>query len=199
MTRYFRTILGVAACLMPATALAQAAGTLEPPSAFAGIADEHERSVALFKEAGKVLQNPRCVDCHPAGDRPLQGNDEHLHEPPVRRGADGHGVAGLHCATCHQAANFDAVAMPGHPDWHLAPLSMAWQGRSLGQICEQIKDPARNGDRSLSQIVEHMSHDSLVGWGWAPGAGREPAPGSQAVLGALMKAWIDTGAACPAS
>lgn len=199
MTGYLRTILGLAACLVPATALAQAARTLEPPSAFAGIADQHERSVALFKEAGKVLQNPRCVNCHPAGDRPLQGNDEHLHEPPVRRGPDGHGVAGLHCATCHQAANFDAVAMPGHPEWHLAPLSMAWQGRSLGQICEQLKDPARNGGRSLSQIVEHVSHDSLVGWGWAPGAGREPAPGSQAVLGELMKAWVDTGAACPAS
>jgi hypothetical protein len=199
MTRYLRTILGVAAFLVPVTALAQAARTLEPPSAFSGIADPHERSVALFKEAGKVLQNPRCVNCHPAGDRPLQGNDEHLHEPPVRRGPDGHGVAGLHCATCHQAANFDAVAMPGHPDWHLAPLSMAWQGRSLGQICEQIKDPTRNGGRSLSQIVEHMSHDSLVGWGWAPGAGREPAPGSQVVLGDLIRAWVDTGAACPAS
>jgi hypothetical protein len=199
MTRYLRTILGVAACLVPVTALAQAARTLEPPSAFSGIADPHERSVALFKEVGKVLQNPRCVNCHPAGDRPLHGNDEHLHEPPVRRGPDGHGVAGLHCATCHQAANFDAVAMPGHPDWHLAPLSMAWQGRSLGQICEQIKDPTRNGGRSLSQIVEHMSHDSLVGWGWAPGAGRESAPGSQVVLGELIRAWVDTGAACPAS
>ena len=199
MTRYLRTILGVAACLVPATALAQAARTLEPPSAFAGISDQHERSVALFKEAGKVLQNPRCVNCHPAGDRPLQGDDEHLHEPSVRRGPDGHGVAGLHCATCHQAANFDAVAMPGHPDWHLAPLSMAWQGRSLAQICEQIKDPTRNGGRSLSQIVEHMSHDSLVGWGWAPGAGREPVPGSQVVLGELIRAWVDTGAACPAS
>ena len=199
MNRYLRTILGVAACLVPATAFAQAARTLEPPGAFSGIADQHERSVALFMEAGKVLQNPRCVNCHPAGDRPLQGNDEHLHEPPVRRGPDGHGVAGLHCATCHQAANFDAVAMPGHPDWHLAPLSMAWQGRSLAQICEQIKDPTRNGGRTLSQIVEHMSHDSLVGWGWSPGAGREPAPGSQAVLGELIRAWVDSGAACPAS
>ena len=199
MTRYVRSVLGLAACLVPATTLAQGARTLEPPSAFAGIADQHERSVALFKEAGKVLQNPRCVNCHPAGDRPLQGDDEHLHEPPVRRGPDGHGAAGLHCATCHQAANFDAVAMPGHPDWHLAPVAMAWQGRSLGQICEQIKDPARNGGRSLSQIVEHMSHDSLVGWGWAPGAGREPAPGSQATLGALIKAWVDTGAVCPKS
>jgi hypothetical protein len=44
---------------------------------------------------------------------------------------------------------------------------------------------------------EHMAHDSLVGWGWAPGGQREPAPGTQAQFGALIKAWIDTGAACP--
>ena len=197
MTRYFRTILGVAACFLPAMALAQAERTLERPSAFAGIADSHERSVALFKDAGKVLQNPRCVNCHPAGDRPLQGNDEHLHEPPVRRGLDGHGVAGLHCTTCYQAANFDAVAMPGHPDWHLAPLSMAWQGRSLSQTCEQLKDPARNGGRSPQQILAHLADDPLVGWAWSPGFGREPAPGTQKELAALIEAWLDTGAVCP--
>jgi len=43
-----------------------------------------------------------------------------------------------------------------------------------------------------------MSHDSLVGWGWNPGDGREPAPGTQAEFGDLIKAWVDTGAACPA-
>ena len=31
----------------------------------------------------------------------------------------------------------------------------------------------------------------------ASGAGREPAPGSQEQVGALIKAWIDTGAHCP--
>jgi len=196
MSRRLLTAAGVA-CLLPALAAAQVAPTLEPPSAFAGIGDERQRSEALFVEAGKVLQSPRCVNCHPAGDRPLQGTDEHLHEPLVRRGPDGHGAAGLHCATCHPSANYDAVGMPGHPDWHLAPLSMAWQGRSLVHICEQLKDPVRNGGRSLQQIVEHMSHDSLVGWAWAPGAGREPAPGTQAMLGQLIKAWVDTGAVCP--
>ena len=56
---------------------------------------------------------------------------------------------------------------------------MAWQGKSLGQICEQIKDRKRNGGKSLAQIHEHMAHDTLVGWGWAPGGDREPAPGTQ--------------------
>ena len=52
--------------------------------------------------------------------------------------------------------------------------------------------------RSMADLVHHMAEDSLVGWGWSPGAGRTPAPGSQQVFGALIKAWADTGAACPA-
>ena len=79
----------------------------------------------------------------------------------------------------------------------LAPIEMAWIGRSLGQICEQIKDPKRNGGKSMDQIVEHMAHDSLVGWGWHPDAGRKAAPGTQDQFGALIKAWVDNGAACP--
>jgi hypothetical protein len=171
--------------------------TLQAPSAFANIADPAQRSAALFVEAGKVLLHPRCVNCHPAGDRPLQGDTGALHEPWVRRGPDGFGPPGLRCATCHPAANYDAVRMPGHPKWHLAPAEMAWEGRTLTQICEQIKDPARNGGHSLKEIVEHMANDSLVGWGWTPGLGRQPAPGTQVQFGALFKAWLETGAACP--
>jgi hypothetical protein len=189
--------VGLAGWLAPNPAVAQGGGTLRPPSAFAGIADERRRSAALFVEAGKVLQHPRCVNCHPSGDRPLQGADGRPHQPWVRRGPGGHGVAGLRCAACHQAANYEAVGMPGHPNWHLAPASMGWQGRSLAAICAQIKDPARNGGHNLAQIVEHMAHDSLVGWAWSPGVGREPAPGTQGGLGALIRAWADTGAVCP--
>ncbi|HEV8675832.1 MAG TPA: Isoquinoline 1-oxidoreductase subunit [Methylomirabilota bacterium] len=176
---------------------AQGPRQLRPPSAFVGIGDPAQRSAALFVEASKVLQHPRCVNCHPAGDRPLQGEDGRPHQPGVHRGSDGHGVAGLHCTACHQAANYDAVGMPGHPKWHLAPASMAWQGRSLAEVCGQIKDPTRNGGHSLAEIVEHMTHDSLVGWAWSPGVGREPVPGTQAEFGALIKAWVDTGAVCP--
>jgi hypothetical protein len=74
---------------------------------------------------------------------------------------------------------------------------MAWQGRSLAQICEQIKDPQRNGHRTLAQIHAHMAHDDLVGWAWHPGGARTPAPGTQARFGALVDAWIRTGAQCP--
>jgi hypothetical protein len=104
----------------------------------------------------------------------------------------------MRCPTCHQAANFDPGRVPGHPKWHLAPASMAWQGLTLAQICAQLKDLARNGGLTLDQIVEHVAHDDLVGWGWNPGADRAPAPGTQAAFGTLIKAWVDSGAACPA-
>ena len=179
----------------PAPALA--AEALRPVGEFAGIADEAQRSTALFEEAGKVLQHPRCVNCHPAGDRPLQGTDGHLHIPAVQRGDGGIGVAGLRCTTCHGQANYDAAGVPGHPEWHLAPIEMAWEGLTLGQICEQVKDPERNGGKDMAELVEHMAEDSLVGWGWSPGAGREPAPGTQQAFGELIRAWADTGAVCP--
>ena len=190
-------VMAAAMCLAPDLAVAQGGRELRSPAAFADIADPAQRSVALFLEAGKVLQHPRCINCHPAGDRPLQGAYRHLHQPAVRRGADGLGAAGLRCTTCHQTANYDAVGIPGHAKWRLAPTAMAWQGRSLGQICAQVKDPARNGGHSVAEIVEHMAHDTLVGWAWVPGGEREPAPGTQAAFGALVKAWADSGAVCP--
>lgn len=170
---------------------------LQPPESFAGIADRSERSRALFIEAGKVIQSPRCLNCHPVGERPTQGDDMHPHSPLVVRGLDDKGAVGMRCTTCHQSANFDSSGVPGHPLWHVAPRSMAWQQRSLAQICTQIKDPRRNGGRTLAQVQQHMSSDSLVGWAWQPGGTRTPAPGTQAEFGALVAAWIDTGAACP--
>ena len=87
--------------------------------------------------------------------------------------------------------------MPGHPAWHLAPREMAWEGKTLGEICRQINDPERNGGRSLADLAEHIGNDTLVGWAWQPGLGRTPAPGTQKAAGRLVEAWIETGAACP--
>jgi hypothetical protein len=174
-----------------------AGGALKSVSAFAEIAHEKERSVAIFTEAGKVIQHPRCLNCHPVGDRPTQGEDGHPHIPLVVRGAGGFGAIGMQCPTCHQRTNVEFAGVPGHPLWHLAPIEMAWQGKSLGEICVQIKDPERNGGMSLDELIHHMSEDSLVGWGWNPGDDRTPAPGTQEQFGALIKAWVETGAACP--
>jgi hypothetical protein len=42
--------------------------------------------------------------------------------------------------------------------------------------------------------VHHIGTDTLVGWAWAPGFGRRPAPGTQKQAGALVEAWVQTGA-----
>ena len=176
---------------------------LRPLASFSGISDQAERSRALFNEIAKVVTHPRCMNCHPAGNHPLQGDDRHEHLPPVPRGDAGLGVAGVNCATCHTERNFTLVgtatykSIPGHPRWQLAPMEMAWEGKSVSQICQQLKDPARNGGRTLALLHEHFAKDDLVAWGWAPGEGREPAPGNQQQLGALVQAWIESGAECP--
>jgi hypothetical protein len=107
------------------------------------------------------------------------------------------GLAAMRCSSCHGDANFDPGRVPGHPAWHLAPPEMAWEGKTVAEICIQIRDPARNGGRTLADLIEHIGDDTLVGWAWHPGVGRTPAPGTQEEAKALVEAWIDTGAACP--
>jgi hypothetical protein len=172
-------------------------GQLASVESFSSIADPAARSAAIFTELGKVLTHPRCLNCHPAGDRPRQGDLSRLHQPPVWRGADGFGLPAMRCPICHLQANFDPAGMPGNPIWHLAPREMGWEGKTLGEICAQIKDPARNGNRALASLIEHIGEDHLVGWAWEPGYGRQSAPGTQKQAGALVEAWIDTGAVCP--
>jgi hypothetical protein len=191
------SIRAAAALLVVLAAAPVQALDLRSPDSFSSIGDRDARARALFAEAGKVIQHPRCLNCHPVGERPSQGIDMHPHSPLVVRGADDKGAIGMRCTTCHQGANFDASGVPGHPLWHVAPVEMAWQQRTLAQICAQVKDPRRNGGKTLAQLHEHMAHDSLVGWAWHPGAAREPAPGTQEQFGALIAAWIESGAACP--
>ena len=198
-------VLGVAAaCGAPQSPPTPVARMREVPHTelhavadFMTIGDRADRSRALFAEAARVLMHPRCVNCHPAGDTPHQGMQLQAHDPPVVRGPDNHGVPGNECTTCHQERNQELPRVPGAPRWHLAPIEMAWAGKSASSICNQIKDPRRNGGKTLAQIVDHSAHDELVAWGWHPGHDREPAPGTQEQFGALVAAWADTGAECP--
>jgi hypothetical protein len=167
------------------------------PAAHVAPADRTAESRALFTQMARVLMHPRCVNCHPADDSPRQRDDHELHDPPVTRGPADSGVPAMQCTTCHQDRNAELARVPGAPGWKLAPKSAAWLGATPSVICAQIKDPARNGGRTLAQIQQHLAHDPIVAWGWAPGADREPAPGTQAELGALAQRWIDSGAECP--
>ena len=157
-------------------------------------------SSAAFLQVYRVLTSPRCQNCHPPGDAPLQGDDGHEHLQNVKRGKDGHGVYGMHCDACHQAKNLAGEHMPpGNPKWAL-PLpeqKMVFVGRSPGELCRQLKDTKQNGGRTLAMLLDHVANDDLVGWAWNPGDGRTPPPLSRVETAAQMKVWVEGGAACP--
>ena len=154
---------------------------------------------ASFDPIATVVMHPRCMNCH-QDESPLQTDAATLHQPLVVRGKDGHGAPTQQCQTCHQATNAADGFVPGVPNWRLAPLSMKWQGLTKGQICEEVKDPARNGGRrSGKDIIEHMKVDPLVLWAWAPGLGRTPPPLSHPKFVEALETWVTAGMPCPPS
>lgn len=155
-----------------------------------------------FDKMMAVLTHKRCVNCHPAGDRPRQGEDSHYHNFGVRRGEDGHGSPALQCATCHQQENNDYSGVPGAPEWHLAPLKMQWEGLSRVEIARSILDPARNGGRTLEETVHHLTEHELVLWAWEPGMDangvpREKPPVPKDEYIKAVKEWAAAGAPIP--
>jgi len=168
-------------------------------AARSGAADG-DASIAAWNVVYGVLQSPRCMNCHPAGDVPLQGDDSHAHAQYVQRGHDGSGLFAMRCATCHQNQNVEGVHLPpGAPGWRLpaADMPLVFEGRSAGDLCRQLKDPKRNGGRSPEQLFEHIAKDPLVLWGWNPGVGRAPVATSHDELVNAMRTWIDGGCGCP--
>ena len=152
---------------------------------------------ALFEPIGNVVTHPRCLNCHQV-EAPHQTDAVLAHAQRIVRGADGHGAPTMQCSACHQASNSPDGKVPGVKDWHLAPLSMNWAGLSKAQICEQLKDPKRNGNHTTpDQVIEHMKSDPLVLWGWNPGMGRSTPVVSHAELVKALDAWAFAGMPCP--
>lgn len=156
-----------------------------------------------FDKMMKVLTHKRCVNCHPSGDRPRQGEDSHYHNFGVERGPDNHGVAALRCEGCHQHENNDFSGVPGAPEWSLAPLSMRWEGLSRVEIARSMLDRKNNGNKSLSEIVKHLTEHELVLWAWEPGIDadgnpRELPPVSKEDYIQAVKDWAAQGAEIPA-
>jgi hypothetical protein len=69
--------------------------------------------------------------------------------------------------------------------------------KTPAQLCRVLLDKRKNGNRSVEALVEHMSNDPLVAWGWAPGAQREPVPIAKPEFVALLQRWQTAGAPCP--
>jgi len=161
---------------------------------------DHERSLRAFSIVASVLTSPRCMNCHIAGDSPLQGDSSLVHTMNVKRGPDGRGTPAMRCTNCHQDENSQQPhGPPGRPDWRLPPPDkrMAWQGLNIRDLCRTLRDPAMNGGRSTAQLIEHVRQDRLVNWGWDPGLGSSVPPISHDAFVAHFIEWVQSGAACP--
>ncbi len=161
------------------------------------------QGLAAWAKAYEVFSHPRCSNCHVADDKPRwsgpsYGPTAEFHGMNVVADASRDAAGGLACKSCHGAENLPfPKGAPGAPHWALAPVEMAWWDKSAEEICLQIKDPERNGGRTVEQVTEHIVQDALVQWGWAPGPGREAAPYSAAELAHFLSVWNDVGAPCP--
>ncbi len=156
-------------------------------------------SVQAFMQVYKVLMSPRCMNCHPSGDRPLQGDDSHIHTMNVQRGKDGTGLYALKCSNCHQPENTPGLhTPPGNPKWHLPPsnMKMVFQGRSAHDLALQIMDYNRNGHKNKEQLLEH-ARDTLVKAGWQMGEGRTPPPLKYTAFVKVWDTWINKGGYAP--
>lgn len=156
-------------------------------------------SLQAFKQVYAVLMSPRCMNCHPAGNVPLQGEDSHLHAMLPKRGVDGKGVFAMKCANCHQPTNTPGLhTPPGNLNWHLPPahMKMVFEGRSPRQLAKQLIDPDQNGHKDIKKLIEHAD-DGLVLAGWNPGEGRKLPPLTHAEFKKAWIQWLTTGAYAP--
>ena len=201
----FRTIYSIA-ILLSVTGIMAATFTprtervsttpMNTATGIAPIKKDSVTSVKAFVNVYKVLMSPRCMNCHPSGDIPLQGDDNHLHTMAPRRGTDGKGIYAMKCANCHQPTNTPGLhTPPGNPDWHLPPatMRMVFQGRTPHQLAKQLVDPKQNGNKNIEKLLKHAD-DGLVLAGWHPGEGRTLPPMSHAAFKQAWTTWLKTGA-----
>ena len=156
-------------------------------------------SITAFNKVYNVLMHPRCMNCHPTGDIPLQGDNSQIHTMLPQRGPDGKGIATMKCASCHADQGVPGThTPPGNPSWHLPPadMKMVFQGKSARELALQLVNPETNGNKDMKALREH-AHDTLVKSGWNMGGDRELPPISYEEFKEVWFAWIDNGAYAP--
>lgn len=202
--RNFLTVLpfAIAAVVIGIGVIASAQAPLDSNLliADANAADEKiapAKASQLFSPVAAVLRHPRCMNCHPRDDRPRQGDDRHPHLQNIVRGDDNLGFVNGRCTACHRDENSQHSGVPGAPTWHLAPLSMGWQGLGDAELCSTLIDKEKNGGKDIAALVEHMAKDPLVLWGWTPGGDRTPVSTPHPQFVKELTAWADAGAPCP--
>ncbi|WP_069298396.1 hypothetical protein [Neptunicoccus sediminis] len=174
-----------------------------PTGPAVGIVSQQE-GLEAWDRIFAVVSHPRCANCHVGpSDRPMWSGDSYGRTRPhgmnIRAGESRIGAETLPCATCHLGKNSDvAHSPPAVPDdWRLAPVEAHWFGQSAPTICNQLRDPALNGDRTYAELAEHLGHDVILHWAWEPGGTREPAPGTLHSHMEDILVWGAAGMPCP--
>ncbi|MEO1480917.1 MAG: hypothetical protein AAFU77_02345 [Myxococcota bacterium] len=158
----------------------------------------------------EVASHPRCANCHVGpSERPMWSGpsygDARPHGMNVHAGASRIGAeSGLMCNTCHvnssatERANSTPHAAPHISGvWRLAPVEADWYGKDSQFICEQLRDPKRNGGRDYRKLAFHLGHDKILHWAWTPGGNREAAPRTLQDHIDDMFRWGVAGMPCP--
>jgi hypothetical protein len=163
--------------------------------------------LAAWQQVYSVLVHPRCINCHTATGYPQQGDDRHRHLMNVVRGPEGRGVPGLNCTTCHQETNTESTGVPGAHNWHLAPLSMAWQDLSdqplsSAEVCRAMTDRSKNHNLDGPGLLKHHEEEGLVLWAFQPGRGIDGLPRTLLPLSHQQfvdatRRWVQAGTPCP--
>jgi hypothetical protein len=160
-----------------------------------------EDGIKAFGDVYRVLESPRCVNCHPKDDAPRVGDEHRIHQMEVRRGLESVGMA---CQTCHRKTSTFQSQQPGAPPavdgWRLPPAEhpLVFDGKSAHDLCEQTKDPAQNGGKDSNALIAHITADSLVLYGWNPGGKRTTPPLTHDDFVAKFATWVTAGMPCPA-
>lgn len=158
-----------------------------PPPERPPVTVDEADGLAAWASIYAVTQSPRCLNCHPSEDAPLQTDDSVPHTMEIARFSP---LQGQHCTTCHAPAAAGAGLAPlppADPLWSMPPASMAFQGRTSAELCAQLQDPASNGGRGLVSLVDHVENDHLLITSWE--SGRTPPPLSHAELVARFTTW----------
>ncbi|GAB5512110.1 MAG: hypothetical protein Rhims3KO_35110 [Hyphomicrobiales bacterium] len=169
----------------------------------------HEEGLAAWGRIHEVTSHPRCSNCHvgtdgiPMWSGPSYGRTR-PHGMNIQGGESRIGAEYLTCQTCHLWREDGGNDLPHMApqvamNWMLPPPEAEWFGKSSVEICEQLRDPERNGQRTFLDIAGHLDHDLILHWAWSPGGGREPAPYSLQEHVDDVLAWGVAGMPCPGS
>jgi hypothetical protein len=173
----------LAALTIPSTVWADETDLSITPPAEGSVSIED--GLDAFSRIYEVTAHPRCSNCHVGADnRPMWSGPSYgrtrAHGMNINAGDSRIGAETIQCSTCHayrEGLNDTPHAAPQVAmNWQLAPVEAEWFGKSSDEICNQLRDPDRNGGRTMLELAEHLNHDLILHWAWNPGGGRAPAP-----------------------